>query len=282
MRGKHKQYKSSYSPDPIKAKKHLGQHFLKDPSIAERISDSVTMKGYTKVLEIGPGTGILTQFLLKKPGIQLMAAEIDTESVDFLVKNKEAFKGLHLIQGDVLKIDWEVFGTEKLAIVGNFPYNISSQILFKAYDHRDQVEEITGMFQKEVAQRVASRPGNKDYGIISVLLQAFYDAEYLFTVDEHVFSPPPKVKSGVIRLSRNQVKELPCDTKAFTQVVKMGFNQRRKMLSNALKQVLPSPLPNWTGLNKRAEQLSVQDFLELTEKILGENPKILGKTTVDN
>ena len=268
MKGKHPKKKSDYSSDQVRAKKHLGQHFLKDNSIAEKISDSVTLNGYSKVLEIGPGTGILTRYLLAKPGIQLMAAEIDNESVEYLILNKEKFKGLHLIQGDFLQMDWKEWGNEPLAIVGNFPYNISSQILFKAFEHRDQVPEITGMFQKEVAQRVASGPGNKDYGIISVLLQAFYNAEYLFTVDEHVFSPPPKVKSGVLRLTRNQVKQLDCDEKSFIQVVKMGFNQRRKMLSNALKPLLPQPLPQWPELSKRAEQLSVADFIELSKKII--------------
>jgi 16S rRNA (adenine1518-N6/adenine1519-N6)-dimethyltransferase len=281
MNDKKKYYSGFNLPDPVKAKKHLGQHFLKDLSIAEKISDSVLMNGYTKVLEIGPGTGILTQFLLKKPGINLTAAEIDSESVEFLLKNKEQFKGLNLIQGDILRLDWKELGSEKLAVVGNFPYNISSQILFKAFEHREQVSEITGMFQKEVAKRIVSGPGNKDYGILSVLLQAFYKTEYLFTVDEHVFSPPPKVKSGVIRLIRNEVENLPCDLDVFRLVVKMGFNQRRKMLSNALKQILPSPSPNWVELSKRAEQLSVNDFINLTEKILTSNPTIGNKKNVE-
>ncbi len=251
----------------VKAKKHLGQHFLKDESIAAQIADSVLMQGYNQVLEVGPGMGVLTKYLLQKEGIVLTAAEIDTESVEYLMQHADKFLGLKVIQGDVLKMPLSVISTEGLAIVGNFPYNISSQILFMAYENRGQVKEVTGMFQKEVAKRIASPPGSREYGILSVFLQAFYTIEYLFTVDEWVFQPPPKVKSGVIRLVRNNVETLPCDEKAFYRLVKMAFNQRRKMLGNAIRPLLTSPLPDWPELTKRAEQLSVEQFVSLTNKI---------------
>lgn len=252
--------------DSVKAKKHLGQHFLKDMSVAERIADTLQFKGYTDVLEIGPGTGNLTQFLLKKPNIHLKVAEIDRESVAYL---KEFYPTLapNIIEGDFLKKDLSEDFPDQFALTGNYPYNISSQILFRALEYKDKIPEITGMFQKEVAERVASGPGSKIYGVISVLLQAFYDAEYLFTVDEHVFNPPPKVKSGVIRLTRKENQDLGCEYKKFRQVVKAGFGQRRKTLRNGLKPFLPKDKEPHPYLSQRAEQLSVDQFVELTNWI---------------
>lgn len=251
----------------VRAKKHLGQHFLKDEEIAQRIADGLLMKDYQEVLEIGPGMGMLTKYLLKKPTINLTAAEIDKESIDYLLENASRFPNLKLIKADILKMPLSAYTHQPFGIVGNFPYNISSQILFLGYENREQVREITGMFQKEVAQRIASPPGGREYGILSVLMQAFFDIEYLFSVDEWVFQPPPKVKSGVIRLVRNNVEKLPCNELLFYKLVKMAFNQRRKMLGNALRQMLGSPLPDWPELTKRAEQLSVGQFIDLTNKI---------------
>lgn len=246
----------------VKAKKHLGQHFLKDMDIAQRIATSLPLEEPFPVLEIGPGTGVLTQFLLQDPLVQLIAIEIDSESNRFL---KEHYPTLSLIEGDFLAYNIEaLFEGKPFCIIGNFPYNISSQIFFKVLDYKDRIPMVAGMLQKEVAQRLASPPGNKDYGILSVLLQAFYDIEYLFSVPEHVFDPPPKVKSGVIRLKRNNTQQLDCDGKLFVKVVKTGFNQRRKTLRNALKPLcngLPATHPL---LDKRAEQLNVKDFVELT------------------
>ncbi|MDP4202554.1 MAG: 16S rRNA (adenine(1518)-N(6)/adenine(1519)-N(6))-dimethyltransferase RsmA [Bacteroidota bacterium] len=246
----------------VKAKKHLGQHFLKDLSIAQRIASSISPENPTNVLEIGPGTGVLTQFLLQNPLIQLTAIEIDSESVVYL---QEHFPQLSLIEGDFLNYDIDsLFGGEPFCIIGNFPYNISSQIFFKALEYKDRIPVIAGMLQKEVAERLASPPGNKSYGILSVFLQAYYDIEYLFTVSEHVFDPPPKVKSGVIRLKRNKVEKLDCDEKLFIAVVKAGFNQRRKTLRNALRNLHNNPQATHPLLEKRAEQLDVASFVELT------------------
>lgn len=245
----------------VRAKKYLGQHFLKDEHIAQQIADSLT--GSTPhVLEIGPGMGVLTKYLYAKPELDFHAIEIDTESVVYL---HDHYPTLHVIEGDFLQLDLSTLFSEPFAVIGNFPYNISSQILFKVFDNRNHIPEVVGMFQKEVAERVAAKPGSKTYGILSVLLSAFYDIEYLFTVSEYVFNPPPKVKSAVIRLRRNDVTSLECDEKLFTQVVKIGFNQRRKTLRNALRQLnksldaVPAQL-----LALRAEQLSVQDFVTIT------------------
>jgi 16S rRNA (adenine1518-N6/adenine1519-N6)-dimethyltransferase len=246
----------------VKAKKHLGQHFLKDLSIAQRIASSISPEETTNILEIGPGTGVLTQFLLQNPLMQLTAIEIDSESVVYL---KEHFPNLSLIEGDFLNYDIDsLFGGEPFCIIGNFPYNISSQIFFKALEYKDRIPVIAGMLQKEVAERLASPPGNKTYGILSVFLQAYYDIEYLFTVSEDVFDPPPKVKSGVIRLKRNNVEKLDCDEKLFIAVVKAGFNQRRKTLRNALRSLHNNPQATHPLLEKRAEQLDVASFVELT------------------
>ena len=248
----------------VKAKKFLGQHFLNDESIAEKIADTLSLKGYKQVLEIGPGMGVLTKYILKKPVIAHVI-EIDPESVEYLQAN---FLNLtsRIIKKDVLKFDFtEAFGSDSFAIIGNFPYNISSQILFKCLEFRNQIPQIMGMFQKEVAIRVAQAPGSKEYGIISVLLQTFYQITYCFTVDEHVFIPPPKVKSGVIRCVRNDRNALPCNEKLYFQVVKLAFNQRRKTLRNSLKSITNGmDLPQkFTG--ERPERLSVDDFVELTQ-----------------
>jgi len=248
----------------VRAKKALGQHFLTDESIARRIADALT--GLTPhVLEIGPGMGVLTKYLCSKEGIDFHAIEIDHESVDYLHAH---YPGLHVIEGDFLALDPSALFAQPFAVIGNFPYNISSQILFKVFDNRNRVPEVVGMFQKEVAERVAAQPGSKTYGILSVLLSAFYDIEYLFTVHEHVFNPPPKVKSAVIRLRRNAVTALECDENLFVKVVKTGFNQRRKTLRNALRQ-LDTPLDAVPErfLSLRAEQLSVSDFITITQSL---------------
>lgn len=246
----------------VRAKKHLGQHFLKDLNIAQRIVDGLSVhNGYTKVLEIGPGMGVLTQFLINKHAFSTYVIEIDTESVAYLKKHYESLTP-RIIEGNFLKFNPADFFSEPFAIIGNFPYNISSQIFFRALQIRDQIPEIVCMLQKEVAQRIASPPGNKDYGILSVLLQAFYDIDYLVSVPPGAFDPPPKVQSGVIRLRRNAVAALDCDEKMFFRVVKTAFNQRRKTLRNALKPV--GDLPDHPLLTKRAEQLSVAEFVELT------------------
>ncbi|PJC63145.1 MAG: ribosomal RNA small subunit methyltransferase A, partial [Flavobacteriales bacterium CG_4_9_14_0_2_um_filter_32_27] len=206
---------------PVRAKKHLGQHFLKDLSIAEDIVNSLVQTDkYDTVLEIGPGMGVLTQFLIQRKNYTTFPIDVDRESIAFLVEKFPSLKG-NIIYGDFLKINLnEIVNNKPFAVIGNFPYNISSQILFKVYEYKNQVPELVGMFQKEVAERVASKPGNKVYGITSVLLQAYYDIEYLFTVDEHVFDPPPKVKSAVIRLTRNSTEKLDCDEAFFKVVVK--------------------------------------------------------------
>jgi 16S rRNA (adenine1518-N6/adenine1519-N6)-dimethyltransferase len=247
----------------IRAKKHLGQHFLKDDDIARKIVDSLTGKDYSSVLEIGPGTGVLTKYLVDKP-FDLSVIEIDRESVSFL---KKKFTGLKITEGDFLEASLTGWSG---AIIGNFPYNISSQILFKVLDHKDRVPEVVGMFQKEVAERIAAKPGIKAYGIVSVLLQAYYNIEYLFTVHENVFSPPPKVKSAVIRLTRNATEKLSCDEVLFAKVVKVGFNQRRKMLRNSLHAFINA---DFRFATKRPEELSVSDFVELTNFIASQrNP----------
>ena len=245
----------------VRAKKFLGQHFLKDETVAARIADSLTGRS-NHVLEIGPGMGVLTKYLIAKPELDLRAIEIDTESVEYL---HDHYPTLKVIEGDFLKLDLSGLFSDSFSIIGNFPYNISSQILFRVFECRNQIPEVVGMFQKEVAERVTAGPGRKTYGILSVLLSAFYDSEYLFTVNENVFNPPPKVKSAVIRLQRNDVTSLDCDENLFVQVVKSGFNQRRKTLRNALRQ-LDKPLDTIPEelLQKRAEQLSVADFVSIT------------------
>ncbi len=251
----------------VKAKKHLGQHFLTDENIAKKIADSLTLNGYKKILEIGPGMGVLTKYLLEKP-IETFVIEIDTESVEYLEAQYLNLRG-NIISKDFLKYNLnEVFNDEPFAIIGNFPYNISSQIVFKTLEMRDQIPEFSGMFQKEVAERICEKEGSKTYGILSVLTQAFYDAEYLFTVHENVFNPPPKVKSGVLRLIRKENYELPCSEKLFFSVVKQAFNQRRKTLRNSLKSLIHSDnLKEDTIFGRRPEQLSVEEFIELTQKI---------------
>jgi len=253
--------------DKVKAKKHLGQHFLKDESIAKDIADSLTLNGYKKVLEIGPGMGVLTKYLLDKE-IETYVIEIDTESVEYLNAHYPKLHG-HIISEDFLKYNiTKDFVDEPFAIIGNFPYNISSQIVFRALELRERIPEFSGMFQKEVAERICEKKGSKTYGILSVLVQAFYDAEYLFTVSEHVFNPPPKVKSGVLRLIRKENFHLPVDEKLFFAVVKMAFNQRRKTLRNSLKTYnLRDNLKEDTIFDLRPEQLSVEQFIELTQKI---------------
>ena len=247
----------------VRAKKYLGQHFLKDLGIARDIAHSLSLNNYSKVLEVGPGMGVLTQFLIPL-NTETFVIEIDKESVSYLKKHYPELDN-HLIKGNFLKLPLQEIFKEPIAIIGNFPYNISSQILFKAVDHKDLIPEIVGMFQKEVAERVVSPPGSKKYGIISVLLQCYYDVEYLFTVDETVFDPPPKVKSAVIRLRRNDRDKLDCDEKKFIQVVKTAFGQRRKTLRNALKSLnLVDENTASQYLSLRAEQLSVEDFMNLT------------------
>lgn len=246
----------------VRAKKHLGQHFLKDLSIAQRIADSLPEGCVLPVLEIGPGMGVLSQFLLQNHQITFKAVEIDRESVDYLhVK----FPEFEVIEGDFLKMDLApLFDGKSFAVIGNFPYNISSQIFFRVLENRDRIPYVVGMIQKEVAERIAAPHGNKTYGITSVLLQAFYSIDYLFTVHEHVFDPPPKVKSAVISLTRNKTMQLDCDEKLFVNVVKTAFNQRRKTLRNSLKPILQGISCAEPIFEKRPEQLSVADFVTLT------------------
>jgi 16S rRNA (adenine1518-N6/adenine1519-N6)-dimethyltransferase len=246
----------------VKPKKSLGQHFLTDQNIARKIVDSLDPE-IRDVLEIGPGTGVLTQYLLLRPGINLHVIEIDRESVAYLHQNFPQLKNIW--SEDFLKSPIEQKFAANFSVIGNFPYNISSQIFFKILGIRNRVPQVVGMIQKEVAERIASKHGSKNYGILSVILQAFYDIEYLFTVNENVFFPPPKVKSAVIRLKRNQVEKLPCSDDFFVTVVKTAFNQRRKMMRNSLKSICEE-IPEIYA-DKRPEQLSVADFIELTRLI---------------
>ena len=249
----------------VRAKKHLGQHFLKDLSIAQAIADGLSGQGYEHVIEVGPGMGVLTQYLLDKSFLTHVV-ELDRESVLYLQSEyPELSTRIH--STDFLRLNLNQITEENFALIGNFPYNISSQILFKVLDYKDQIPEVVGMFQKEVAERVASPPGSKKYGIISVLLQAYYNIEYLFTVDETVFDPPPKVKSGVIRLKRNKIFKLDCNEKFFKQVVKQSFNQRRKTLRNSLKPLIGKSGFDDQILALRAERLSVEDFVYLTNQL---------------
>lgn len=252
----------------VKPKKHLGQHFLKDENIARKIAQALRPDdSFSAALEIGPGMGVLTRHLWERSDIQTWVVEVDEESVNYLRTHYPEFRP-RILAGDFLKSQPEKVLPETFGIIGNFPYNISSQILFRAVELRNRVPQLVGMFQKEVAERVAEPPGSKTYGILSVLVQAWYDIEYLFTVSEQVFDPPPKVKSGVIRLVRNSTQQLDCDEKLFVRVVKTGFNQRRKTLRNALKPLIKtcdqSGIP---FLDKRAETLSVDDFVALTKAI---------------
>jgi len=248
----------------VRAKKHLGQHFLKDENIAARVADSLSPSA-KQVLEVGPGTGVLTKYLLKKNFDKFVAIEIDRESAAFLRTNYPQL-GDGLIEADILKLDIAGLFQGQFSVIGNFPYNISSQILFRVLENHNQVTEAVGMFQKEVAMRIAAPPGKKEHGILSVLLQAWYDIEYLFTVAPGVFSPPPRVQSAVIRLQRNQTLDVGCSEKLLLQVVKTAFNQRRKTLHNAL-----NPLGEYNGefASKRAEQLSVTQFVNLTNVMEG-------------
>ncbi len=261
---------------PVKAKKYLGQHFLKDESIAQQIAETLSFDGFRNVIEIGPGTGVLTKYLLQNE-IFLVAMDLDSESVAYLnqnfplehpeiLGNNSTFK---VIEADFLKFDLStLFGTEPFAITGNFPYNISTQIVFKMLEWRHQIPEFSGMFQKEVAERICAKEGNKTYGILSVLTQAYYNVEYLFTVAPEVFDPPPKVHSGVLRLTRKEGIELKCDEKLFFRVVKTAFNQRRKTLRNSLKSFdLSNILKEDAIFDQRPEQLAVADFITLVKKI---------------
>lgn len=250
----------------VKPKKFLGQHFLTDLSVADRIAATLDNYKSLPVLEVGPGMGVLTQFLLER-GHDLTVVELDTESVDYLERNFPALNG-RILGEDFLKLDLNKLYDGNFCVIGNYPYNISSQIFFKVLDHRDRITCCSGMLQKEVAERIAAGPGSKTYGILSVLLQAWYDIEYLFTVSEHVFNPPPKVKSGVIRLVRNNVTDLGCDEALFKTVVKTSFGQRRKTLRNSLRSLAANPeILTDEIFDKRPEQLSVAEFIRLTNML---------------
>ena len=264
----------------VRPKKNLGQHFLTDLSIAKAIADTVDACPELPVLEVGPGMGVMTQFLVEKPR-PLKVVEIDRESVAWL---NEHFPKLreNILGEDFLRMDLQtVFDGQPFVLTGNYPYDISSQIFFKMLDNKELIPCCTGMIQREVAQRMAAEPGSKTYGILSVLIQAWYNVEYLFTVDEHVFNPPPKVKSAVIRMTRNEVLDLGCDERLFKRLVKTVFNQRRKMLRVSLKQMLPADSPFFTLhsslLTKRPEQLSIPQFVELTNLVTAALPPSAGK-----
>ena len=244
----------------VKPKKHLGQHFLIDEKISEQISNAISKSNKINLLEIGPGTGALTKFLLHE-NIDLISYELDVESITYL---KNTFPTLIVYNEDILKTDWTKIFKGNYSVTGNFPYNISSQILFKIYENRTIIDEMVGMFQKEVAERVCSGPGTKKYGILSVLIQAFYNVEYLFTVNEDVFNPQPKIKSGVIKITRNNTIEIDCDEKLFFKVVKSIFNQRRKMARNSLKSLSGDKKIDHVLLTKRPEELSIENFIEIT------------------
>ncbi|MBP3942334.1 16S rRNA (adenine(1518)-N(6)/adenine(1519)-N(6))-dimethyltransferase RsmA [Sphingobacteriaceae bacterium WQ 2009] len=252
----------------VRAKKHLGQHFLNDKNAAQRIVEALDPSlGFKQVLEVGPGMGVLSDFLLLKEDYLTWLIDIDDESIDYLA-DKYPQLGERLIHGDFLNLDFGKYFGEQMAIIGNFPYNISSQILFKILEERDRVVQMTGMFQKEVAERCVAKPGSKEYGILSVFLQAYYHVEYLFTVKAGAFNPPPKVLSGVMRMTRNTTTSLDCDEKLFWRVVKAGFNQRRKTLRNSLSAVVPKDKMSDNPLYElRAERLTVADFVALTKEI---------------
>ncbi|MCD8263814.1 MAG: 16S rRNA (adenine(1518)-N(6)/adenine(1519)-N(6))-dimethyltransferase RsmA [Tannerellaceae bacterium] len=248
----------------VKPKKALGQHFLKDLQIAQRIADTLSDYKDLPILEVGPGMGVLTQFLIEA-GHDLSVVELDMESVVYLERNFPVLSD-KIIAEDFLRLDLGKLFPGQFCVIGNYPYNISSQIFFKVLDYKDRIPCCSGMIQKEVAERLAAGPGSKTYGIISILLQVWYDIEYLFTVSEQVFSPPPKVKSAVIRMTRNKRTELPCDEKLFQTVVKTSFNQRRKTLRNSMKPLLGKEFPDYQLpiFDKRPEQLSIDQFIELT------------------
>ncbi|MDA9311991.1 16S rRNA (adenine(1518)-N(6)/adenine(1519)-N(6))-dimethyltransferase RsmA [Vicingaceae bacterium] len=261
----------------VRAKKQLGQHFLTDLSIAKATVDAFNEDGKLKnVLEVGAGMGVLTKFITARKDLKLTVIDIDTESIEYL-KKEDWINNDQLIDGDFLGLDLRnIYGDEPFGILGNFPYNISTQILFKALEYKDQCLEVVGMFQKEVAERIASREGSKVYGITSILLQAYFDIDYLFTVHEDVFDPQPKVKSAVIRLKRNNIKKLPCDEKLFKQLVKVSFNQRRKTMRNSLKQFLNDDLKVMELFTRRPESLSVQEFIDLSNLIKSAEPTSIG------
>ncbi|MCE2617063.1 MAG: 16S rRNA (adenine(1518)-N(6)/adenine(1519)-N(6))-dimethyltransferase RsmA [Phocaeicola sp.] len=252
----------------VRPKKSLGQHFLTDLDIARQIANTVDACSDIPILEVGPGMGVLTQYLMEK-GRELKVVELDKESINYL---KEHYPTLNnqIIERDFLKLDLkELFENQPFVLTGNYPYNISSQIFFKMLEYKDIIPCCTGMIQKEVAERMAAGPGSKTYGILSILIQAWYKVDYLFTVHEFVFNPPPKVKSAVIRLTRNSTMELGCDEQFFKRIVKVTFNQRRKQMRNSIQTILPkdNPLSKDPIFNKRPEQLSVQEFVELTNRI---------------
>ncbi|MCF6350364.1 MAG: 16S rRNA (adenine(1518)-N(6)/adenine(1519)-N(6))-dimethyltransferase RsmA [Flavobacteriaceae bacterium] len=255
--------------EKVKPKKHLGQHFLTDENIAKKIADTLVGKNYKDILEIGPGMGVLTKYLLENGNYKTSVIEIDRESVAYLKENYKDLKN-RIFESNFLKTDiQELFSKKQFAIIGNFPYNISTQIVFKTLENKDYIPELSGMFQKEVAERIAEKKGSKKYGILSVLTQAFYDVEYLFTVPPSVFNPPPKVESGVIRLTRKKNFILPVEEKFFFKVVKTAFNQRRKMLRKSLQSFqLSSELKQSEFFTKRPEQLSVDEFIYLTKLLI--------------
>ena len=267
MPAPHRSSAGSFARSAVRPKKALGQHFLTDQGVAQAIVAALHSRG--PVLEVGPGTGVLTRYLLQNSEVQLKVVEVDTESVRYLLEHyPQLAPGLY--EADFLRLDLSKLFPASFAVIGNFPYNISSQIFFKILDYRQQIPEVVGMVQKEVAERLAAGPGTKTYGILSVLLQAWYDIEYLFTVGEGSFLPPPKVKSAVIRLTRNGRESLACDEELFKKVVKTTFNQRRKTIRNSLKPVLASlpALPAYIPyLDARPEQLSVEEFVELTRSL---------------
>ncbi|MCQ2331755.1 MAG: 16S rRNA (adenine(1518)-N(6)/adenine(1519)-N(6))-dimethyltransferase RsmA [Paludibacteraceae bacterium] len=251
----------------VRAKKYLGQHFLTDMSVAKAIAETLPVDNEMPVLEVGPGMGMLTQFLTAAFGNRLTAVEVDGESVDYL---HGKWPELRVVAGDFLKINLkEMYGDSKFMVIGNYPYNISSQIFFKVLENRNQIPVCSGMIQKEVAERIAAAPGSKIYGITSVLLQAFYDIEYVMTVHENVFNPPPKVKSAVIRMTRNDRESLGCDEEMFIRIVKTAFNQRRKTMRNSLRPLLDDKIIDSDIFNSRPENLSVDGFVNLTNIISG-------------
>lgn len=249
----------------VKPKKALGQHFLTDQNIARKIVDQLS-PDVESVIEVGAGTGVLTQFMVNDILDKFYVIEIDKESIEYLQQHYPSL-GDHLIQGDFLKADLSQYGQRNMAIIGNFPYNISSQIFFQVLKYKEQVVEVVGMVQKEMAERMAAKEGSKTYGILSVLMQAWYDIDYLFTVHENVFNPPPKVKSAVIKMRRNAVTDLGCDEKLFVNIVKQAFNQRRKTMRNSLRSMLGTDIIDNEVFNKRPEQLSVKEFIDLTNLV---------------
>jgi len=274
--GKYQNWDKEEDSSAVRAKKHLGQHFLKDQVVARKIAETLLLNGYDNVIEIGPGTGVLTQYLLEQD-INILALDLDRESIEYLktdfeinhLKLLQRKKSFEVRNADFLKEDLStLFNGAPFGITGNFPYNISTQIVFKMLEYKDRVPEFTGMFQKEVAQRICEKEGSKAYGILSVLVQAFYEADYLFTVHPEVFNPPPKVQSGVLRLTRKENQSIDCSETLLKTVVKAAFNQRRKTLRNSLKTLqLSENLTKDAIFDKRPEQISVADFIALTKKI---------------